>query len=138
MKVFKRTVIIVLLCNFIMLTACASYLKYYSNQENYINATGIVSHIKYGEDNKSLYLGFSELSPVLDDTNFKIVGKNLLIVQEKGIDQKISLGDKVEFITAPKYFGDGYIMPIVALSVNGEVLLEFEEGYNNLIEWLKR
>jgi hypothetical protein len=121
-----------------MLTACASYLKYYSNQENYINATGIVSHIKYGEDNKSLYLGFSELSPVLDDTNFKIVGKNLLIVQEKGIDQKISLGDKVEFITAPKYFGDGYIMPIVALSVNGEVLLEFEEGYNNLIEWLKR
>lgn len=138
MKVLKRTVVIVLLCNFVMVTACTPYLKYYSERENYIDVTGTISHIKYSEDNESLYLAFSDMTPTLDDRNFKIIGKNLLIAQENGIDKKIQLGDKVNFITAPKYFGDGYVMPIVALSVNGEVLLEFEEGYNNLIEWLKR
>lgn len=27
-------------------------------------------------------------------------------------------------------------MPIVTVSVNGEELLEFEEGYTNLLKWL--
>ena len=42
----------------------------------------------------------------------------------------------VSFMTAPRYFGDGYIMPIVEISVDGEELLSFEEGYENLLEWL--
>ena len=41
-------------------------------------------------------------------------------------------------MTAPKCFGDGYVMPIVAVSVDGEVLLEFEEGFENFLEHLKK
>ena len=120
-------------------SACSSrqMRRYYSEQDNYINATGIVSHIAYNEGNDSLYLAFSELSPTFDDTNFKIVGDNLTIVQKNGIDEKIKIGDSVEFITAPKYFGDGYVMPIVALSLNGETMLEFETGYENFQKWLR-
>ena len=33
-----------------------------------------------------------------------------------------------------KYFGDGYSMPIVSISVNGEVLLSFDEGFENLMK----
>ena len=50
--------------------------------------------------------------------------------------QKVQLGTTVSFMTAPRYFGDGYIMPIVEISVDGEELLSFEEGYENLLKWL--
>ncbi|HIV47949.1 MAG TPA: hypothetical protein H9749_09110, partial [Candidatus Acutalibacter stercorigallinarum] len=69
---------------------------------------------------------------------FKIVGDNVQIVLENGISEKIKLGDTVEFVTAPRYFGDGYVMPIVAISVDGEQLLDYEEGYANFMEWLEK
>lgn len=127
-----------LLCFIIFSTSCTTtkMQDYYSQKNNYINATGIVSHISYNEDKTALYLGFSDLTPQFDDNSFKIVGDNLPIVQEKGIDEKIKIGDQVDFITAPRYFGDGYVMPIVEISVNEEELLGFEEGFTNLLKWL--
>lgn len=127
-----------LLCLIIFSTSCTTtkMRDYYSQKNNYINATGIVSHISYNEDKTALYLGFSDLTPQFDDNSFKIVGDNLPIVQEKGIDEKIKIGDQVDFITAPRYFGDGYVMPIVEISVNEEELLGFEEGFTNLLKWL--
>ena len=121
------------------LCSCQSHqdkIRYYSEKENYISVTGIVQHIKYSEDSSELYIGFSELSPVLDDDCFKIVGNNLKIVQNSKIDEKLKIDDEISFITAPKYYGDGYVMPIVAITINGEELLEFDEGYENLIDWL--
>ena len=84
-----------------------------------------------------IYLQLTELTADdFDGNGFEIVGENLSIVKEKGIKQKIALGDEVEFISAPRYFGDGYVMPIVEITVDGETLLEFEEGYANLLRWL--
>lgn len=127
-----------LLCLIIFSTSCTTtkMRDYYSQKNNYINAIGIVSHISYNEDKTALYLGFSDLTPQFDDNSFKIVGDNLPIVQEKGIDEKIKIEDQVDFITAPRYFGDGYVMPIVEISVNEEELLGFEEGFTNLLKWL--
>ena len=125
-------VLIVLLCS----CNSSEKIKYYSQKENYISVTGIVSNINYNEDGTALYIDISESSPVLDDTCFKIVGKNLAIVKTKKIDDKLKTGEQISFITAPKYFGDGYVMPMVAISINGESLLDFEEGYNNLMDWL--
>jgi hypothetical protein len=127
-----------LLCLIIFSTSCTTtkMRDYYSQKNNYINAIGIVSHISYNEDKTALYLGFSDLTPQFDDNSFKIVGDNLPIVQKKGIDEKIKIGDQVDFITAPRYFGDGYVMPIVEISVNEEELLGFEEGFTNLLKWL--
>ena len=128
------------LCLTVILLCCScnslEKIKYYSQKENYISVNGTVSHIKYNEDSTALYIGFSELSPALDDTSFKIVGYNLEIVRTNKVDDKLKIGEQVTFITAPKYFGDGYVMPIVAISINGESLLEFEEGYENLLDWL--
>ena len=123
---------------FSLLCSCYSSQKieYYSQKENYINVTGTVSHIKYNEDTTALYIGLSEMSPVLDDTCFKIVGRSLEIVKANKIDDKLKIGKTITIITAPKYFGDGYVMPIVAISINGEDLLDFEEGYNSLLDWL--
>lgn len=128
------------LCLVLTLSGCmrAKQRAYYVQQDNYINAAGIVTHVAYSDDYTTLYLGFEELTPEFDDTCFKIIGDSLLIVQERGIDEKLRLGDRIEFITAPKYFGDGYIMPIVGITIDGETLLEFEEGYESLMEWLNQ
>ncbi len=121
------------------LSSCdtADMLNYYSDENNYINASGIVDYINYNDDASILYLGFYDLTPDFDDNCFKIVGENVRIAKERGIDEKINLGDKIEFVTAPKYFGDGYVMPIVAITVNGELLVEYSEGLANFLEWLK-
>ena len=132
-------IIIITLCILlVLLCSCNSseIIKYYSQKENYISVTGTVSSIKYNEEATALYIDFSELSPVLDDTCFKIVGENLEIAKTNKIDGKLKIGEQITFITAPKYFGDGYVMPIVAISISGENLLGFEEGYENLIAWL--
>lgn len=67
--------------------------KYYSEKENYISVTGTVSSVEYNKDSTALYVNFSEVSPPLDDKCFKIVGKNLKIVQANKIDDKLNIGE---------------------------------------------
>lgn len=43
-------------------------------------------------------------------------------------------GTEVTFVTAPRCFGDGYIMPIVAIKTNEKEILGYEEGYKGLIK----
>lgn len=130
--------VIFIVCTIMINISCTSkaQINYYLQKDNYTNAVGVISYMGYNEDSTTLYLEFSELSPAFDDGCFKIVGENLKRVQEKGIDSKLAIGDQVRFVTAPKYFGDGYVMPIVGISINEEVLLDFEEGYINFISWL--
>ena len=120
-------------------TSCYSQEKfdYYAEKDNYISVSGTVSHIAYDENGEFLSLGISDISYQLDDNAFKIVGDNLRIALANDFEDKVLIGTKIDFITAPKYFGDGYIMPIVAISVNGESILDYEEGYLNLLKWLK-
>lgn len=132
----KSIIMIISIC--MLLCSCNSVgrIEYYTQKENYISVTGTISSIKYNEEATALYIDFSELSPVLDDTCFKIVGENLDIVKANRIDDKLKIGEQIIFITAPKSFGDGYVMPIVSISISGENLIGFEEGYENLIDWL--
>ena len=129
-------VAVYVMCTFLYSCNSISLKKYYSQKENYISVTGTISSIKYNEEATALYIDFSELSPVLDDTCFKIVGENLDIVKANRIDDKLKIGEQIIFITAPKSFGDGYVMPIVSISISGENMLNFEEGYKNLLDWL--
>lgn len=140
-KTSMQKAILFIVAGIVLITifhSCASNekIRYYSQRDNYVCVTGTVSHIKLNEESDSLYLGFSETSPILDDNTFKIVGRNLEIVRNRGIEEKITIGSQVEFITAPKYYGDGYVMPIVAIFVEGEMLLDFENGYDNWLSWI--
>ena len=139
MKIKRILLTCVCIC-VVLLLCCSCYSSeeylYYSQKENYIEVEGTVSYIKYNEDSTALYIGFSKLSTALDDSCFKIVGDNLKIVKDNNIDDKLTEGEQISFVTAPKYFGDGYVMPIVSLTINGEILLEFDEGYTNFLNWL--
>ncbi|MBQ7345006.1 MAG: hypothetical protein IJW45_02960 [Oscillospiraceae bacterium] len=139
-KLFFMLVIVVFLC---ILSSCyalsdtARMISYYSEPSNYVAATGTVIHIAYAEDFESLYLGISDTSYRFDDVNFVIEGKNLEIVREAGIDDVLKIGDTVTFSVAPKYWGDGYCIPLVAISTGDDVFLRIEEGVPNLLEWLR-
>ena len=121
-----------------LLTSCISirYRIYYPVKDNYIEVSGVVSYMKYSDDHTELYIAFSDMDRKLDDRSFEIVGENLRTVEKNGIEDKIKIGDRVTFVTAPKYFGDGYVMPIVAISANGESLLDFDEGFKNLMDYM--
>ena len=143
MKTFLSNILVTMIavCTIVcFLCSCNSIDKfeYYSQKENYINATGTISSLRYNDDSTALYIEFSDLSYAFDDVCFKIVGENLQITKTNGIDDKIKVGQRVSFTTAPKYFGDGYVMPVVAISVNEENLLDFEEGHANLLSWLSK
>ena len=142
LKLIARSCFVVLLILVVCITALfrscekARIQDYYAEQKNYVSATGTVTYISYHNEGTELYYIVSDISYKFSDTEFKITGKNLQIVREKGVDEKIKVGDKITFVSAPGYFYDAYVMPIVALSVNGETLLDFDEGFKNLQEWL--
>lgn len=114
-----------------------SRVEYYSEDSNYITATGTVKHLGWGPDQSYVYLAFEEIPEEYSDTNFVIEGENLRTAIEKGFNERVQLGTEVVYVSAPRYFWDGYAMPIVALSVNGEILLTFDEGKMNLLDLIQ-
>ena len=129
----KRIIAIMLLL--LCLAGCQSE-DYYADKSNYITAKGTVVHIQYTDDGEELYLGISELGPEFADVNFRIVGEGLSTARENGIDEKLRIGDEATIVCAPRYWGDGYVIPIAALTVGGETLLEFSEGFESIRQWL--
>ena len=106
---------------------------YYANRENYVSAGGSVDFLNYDEDFATLYIGFSDVSPTFDDTCFKLTGDNLKVARENGIDEKLTIGTSVTFVSAPKYYGDGYVFPMIALSIGDDCLLDADAGFENYL-----
>ena len=126
--------ITLLLCSCFNLTA--SEQAYYKNKDNYVKVSGIIKSLDYNDEKTALYISFTDLDTSLDDNCFKIIGDNFTIVEENGFEDLVKVGDRVSFITAPKYFGDGYVMPIVSITFEDTCFLDFETGYKNFIDWL--
>lgn len=108
--------------------------KYYSDKTNFITDEAFVENIIYKEAEQKLVFWLLEIDEAFQDNNFIVKGENVNLLMEKGVLQKIKKGDKITYISAPEYFGDGYAMPIVSIVVGEEELLSFEEGYNNLMK----
>lgn len=132
-KLYKVNLITILLV--FLFSGCSNEkYEYYSEKENYVNATGTISFINYDENSSELYLAFDNLSYKFNDNCFKITGENYNIIKNNNIDSDLYCGTIVNFVSAPEYFGDGYVMPIVSLSIGDSCYLEFDEGLNNLLE----
>lgn len=113
-------------------------IDYYKNDADFINVIATVEHISYSEEGESIYIHFSGLSPRFADDFFYIPMDYAGDEVRDSILEKIKVGDQVKFTTDPWYYGDGYVMPIVAIwSPDGEPILEYEEGYANLMAHLQ-
>lgn len=137
-KIHVKSMLIFFLVLIMLLSFSACYQskerEYYSNKENYITEEAIIDNIIYNKDENSLYFWLSDIDDLYHDSTFKIQGKNLSVVLERGIIEKAEIGSKITYTSAPEYFGDGYCMPIVAISIAGEELLCFHEGFDNFME----
>ena len=132
---YVLVLLIVILCAF-MCTSCVTIGEktYYKNEDNYITVTATISYINIDYEYEEVFIRFDELPEECGkNNNFSIRGKNYDIVIENGIEDKIQLEKEVTFCVAPAVMGNGYFVPIVSITVDDEVLLEFEEGKDNLV-----
>lgn len=133
-----KRMIVVTLCIMILFAGCMPVDKqYYAEQSHYVTVAGTVCHIMYDEGQSALYFDLEKCPEGFSDVSFKLVGQGFLIARENGIVEALNLGDEVTFICAPRYFGDGYVVPITAISVGGKCFLDFDQGYDGLMNWLE-
>lgn len=108
--------------------------EYYSDINNFITEEAIVDNIIYNEERQYIVLWLSEIDEEYQTTDFIIEGKNLELVLQNGILDKIKIGDEITYTSATKFFGNGDFMPIISISVSGEELLNMSDGHKNLMD----
>ena len=117
---------------------------YYSNEANFVSVTAVCVEISTNEHIPDCYFitvkdmeyHRTEECKFISGT-FKIEKASSIILKESNIEDKLTEGTNFTFISAPKYFGDGYLCPIVSIEIDGEVLLNFDTGYKNLMDTYK-
>lgn len=119
-----------------LLTGCyqTREKEYYSNKENYITEEAVVDNIIFDKKNKSIYFWLSGINESYQDSTFKIEGESVDIIIENDNFNNVIPGSTITYSSAPRYFGDGYCMPIVGICYDDVVLLPFEVGYENLMK----
>lgn len=134
---FKKGEILILIFSLVFtLNGCRKQKEkaYYENTNNYITEDAVVDNIIYNEDQEHIIFWLSNIDNAYQASSFIIRGSSAQTVLKNGVLEKIKIGDTIIFTSAPAYFGNGYFMPIVQLSMGDEMFLTFEEGYLNLIE----
>lgn len=135
-KIYKSITLVLLLAMLVSITGCFRYKEkeYYANTDNFISATGTVKHLSYRAEDNDLILGFSDLTETFGFSSFVIADENLQILINTEALRLIYIGKTISFISAPKCFSNGSALPIVSLTVDGKVLLDFETGWKNLMK----
>lgn len=133
----KKLTIIVTFILVVLISGCKSQdqilsermIEKYSNDANYVRFMGEV--VSFDEDAGTVIINSKELIEKQVSANgiykFCIYGEN--------DNFTLNVDDEIEFLTVPFHFYNGHVLPIVEVVLNGNVLLEFEEGKEALIDW---
>ena len=105
------------------------------DKSGYTTFEGEITRISYDQYSNIYAFDLAEVPREYQDNTFCIWGKSYDIIIDNGIREKLEVGDIVTVTAHPAYKGNGYMFPVVYLETDGEVLLEFEDGYRN---WLIR
>ena len=139
----KITIFIFSIILSMSLTSCGEYVyylqekTYYEDDDNYMNFEGVIEEIyDEGEDEgiAILKITVSENSQYLTEDYFKLIHDIYEVVYENGFFTDVAVGDTVSFVAAPEYFGDGYNVPIVALSKGETTYIDFTLGKKLLLD----
>ena len=112
-----------------------SLIEYYSNDESYETFTGEIVDIQYVTCFVIKALDTINGIPAGTELEFEVFFDDNWTIEQ--IENAFHIGDIIVFKTANKAFYNGQISPIVYIEKEGEVYLEFNEGKNSLIEWVK-
>lgn len=115
--------------------------RYYEDLDNYVTSHGVIESIFWSSSQSSVIIWMAEAHEEYNHggaliwyPSFEIIGDSVPLVLEKEIFEKLKPGDEIVFTSAPRLFGNGDSLPIVYLEADGEVLLPFELGYENLLD----
>ena len=105
-------------------------IEYYSNDSNYINLDGVIVSIDtsvWGIDITTEDSGITAEGPV----TFYVM------IDPYALDE-MEVGDEISFVTAPMYFYNGHISPIVAVEKDGKTYVSFEDGKERYLQWIEK
>ena len=113
-------------------------LDYYNKDNVYSELTGEIKSIKYKEGIDELFIEI-ELAEIKNDFSVNAVTGygEFTIVNWSKYNFALEANDTIIFTSAPMYFYNGHILPIVALSKNEEIYISFNEGVSTYINWIQ-
>ena len=146
MKTIKTVAsFLTLICCLLSLFGCtfeARERKYYLDKGNFSTVTATCVRCGYySYPSKKHYYAIDFENPeyertddyIFQNVTFRVDKYSAEILKEHNIEEKLKPGVTFTCISAPIYLSNSYDCPIVALEIDGEVLLDFETGYRNLM-----
>lgn len=132
MKKFTILVIFLLVtflfgCNTSNQKLAKKMIEKYSDNQNYVTLTGEV--IEFNENN--VIIKCEELNDYL---SYEDELCDYYIYSDQFIE--LQVGEEIQFTTVPFHFYNGHKLPIVELKIDENTLLSFEEGKENLLDWV--
>lgn len=114
-------------CNLSTQKLTKKMIEKYSEDQNYVTLTGEV--IEINENN--IVIKCEELN---DFISYEDELCDYYIYSDEFVE--LEVGDEIKFTTVPFHFYNGHKLPIVELRIDENTLLSFEEGKENLIDWV--
>lgn len=146
MKTLKKSITVLLLITILLsLFGCFGPTKkeinYLLDKSNYdtLNVTCTLVEIAPTKDQRRYYIITGDYvscdtkTPGIRHVCFKIDNASSKILDEHGFKEKMIPGTEFVCIFSPNVWYDGDIYPIVYVEIDGEVLLDFDTGYKNLM-----
>ncbi len=132
MKKFTILVIFLLVtflfgCNISNQKLAKKMIEKYSDNQNYVTLTGEV--IEFNENN--VIIKCEELN---DYISYEDELCDYYIYSDQFVE--LQVGEEIQFTTVPFHFYNGHKLPIVELKIDENTLLSFEEGKENLLDWV--
>ncbi|MBO5701901.1 MAG: hypothetical protein J6S71_05645 [Clostridia bacterium] len=132
----------ILMCLIISLSSCdfskplrTKMQSYYSDDTNYVTLSGIVASMS--DDGRKLGIKITTENHGITHPKLEDIYEFHVFFEDDEAWVGIELNDPVTFTTAPMYFYNGHILPIVFLAKDGEVYLELEDGKAQLLTWVE-
>ena len=114
-------------CNLSNQKLAEKMIEKYSDNQNYVTLVGEI--IDFNENNVVIkcveltdYISYED-----EFCDFYIYSDNVVELQ---------VGEQIKFTTVPFHFYNGHKLPIVELKTDENILLSFEDGKENLIDWV--
>ena len=114
-------------CNLSNQKLAKKMIEKYSDNQNYVTLTGEV--IEFNENN--VIIKCEELN---DYISYEDELCNYYIYSDQFVE--LQVGEEIQFTTVTFHFYNGHKLPIVELKIDENTLLSFEEGKENLIDWV--
>lgn len=114
-------------CNISNQKLAKKMIEKYSDNQNYVTLLGEVIEIN---DNNAI-IKCEELN---DYISYEDELCDYYIYSNQFVE--LQVGEEIQFTTVPFHFYNGHKLPIVELKIDENTLLSFEEGKENLIDWV--